>query len=319
MGPEFTPKGDAIGNLIGHAQAVPLFTRAGPAGADLPRPPPGTYPASARDMRLPTFVLMGVLGLATACGSGDASSAGGSGGSGSGGSATGGVSGGGGGGGLIGSGGATASGGAIGSGGSTPTGGAIGSGGAAGGAIGTGGAKVGSGGVAGGAGQPAGTGGGTGGQAGTKGSGGGAGAMAGTGGGGGSGGSPISPCPATPPLPGVSCAAGMKCYYEDCAGAGRTIASCDSTAHPTPQWTVTSAACGTVHCSTPSTQTCASGEICVVTAGGAVSAMCVKNTCGAGSISCGCVQSCFGDCIVTGSTEQGVSIYCSSCPLQTCA
>jgi len=272
-------------------------------------------------MRAPTFVLMGFLGLATACGSGDASSAGGSGGPGSGGSATGGVTGGGGGGGLTGSGGATASGGAIGSGGSTSTGGAIGSGGAAGGAIGTGGAKVGSGGVAGGAGQPAGTGGGTGGQAGTKGSGGagGAGATAGTGGGGGSGGSPISPCPATPPLPGVSCAAGMKCYYEDCAGAGRTIATCDSTAHPTAQWTVISAACGAVHCSTPSTQTCASGEICVVTAGGAVSAMCVKNTCGARSISCGCVQSCYGDCIVTGSTEQGVSIYCSSCPQQTCA
>jgi hypothetical protein len=133
--------------------------------------------------------------------------------------------------------------------------------------------------------------------------GGGSGGSTGTGGAGGAGGSTgQAPCPSTPPQSGAACTSG-DCAYENCAGEGRTAASCRNGA-----WVVETAACDVVTCGSV---TCAAGQICLQQVGGALISSCVQNTCGSAPIACSCLGSCVGTCSVLGSTA-GTTVTCSA-------
>jgi hypothetical protein len=170
---------------------------------------------------------------------------------------------------------------------------------------GTAGSAGGAGGGAAGAGGSVGSGGGGGGHAGTGGQG-----AKGGGGSAGGGGATGTPCPSAPPLNGSPCA-GQDCYYEDCAGLGRTIALC----HPEGTFQVQTTACTAVACSLSAVggPSCPAGMICMQVAGGAVSDTCVSNTCGTGPIGCNCLTSCVGTCTVSGNA-QGTEVSCNTCP-----
>ena len=158
------------------------------------------------------------------------------------------------------------------------------------------------------------------GASGTSGSGGKGGAGA-AGGNGGSGGATLTPtCPATAPLGASPCVPGGPiCYYEDCAGAGRTVASCQKQGMPGFSWSVETAACATVQCfGIPGALSCASGQVCSVTQGGAISGMCVQSTCGSGPITCECAHAACTDCTTYGGTEQGFTVTCNTCPQGGC-
>jgi hypothetical protein len=191
--------------------------------------------------------------------------------------------------------------GTTGAGGTTGVGGTTGAGGrgGAGGAAGTGG-----GGTAGTAGR-----GGSGGGAGRGGSGG-----AGRGGSGGAGGAVAATCPSSPPQAGGPCN-GQGCFYEDCAGVGRTAAYCTNGA-----WVVDRAPCATSTCpAIGGGATCPAGQICSQRAGGAVEPTeCVPNGCGTGPLSCDCLRPCAGTCTVTGSTATGFNAFCNTCPQLAC-
>ena len=231
-------------------------------------------------------------------------------------------------GGVIGSGGLSGSGAATGTGGASNTGGVPGTGGmkpGTGGATGSGGRAAGgagggaSGGAAGGhgggaAGGPAGGAGGaaTGGTAGAAGA-------RGAGGGGGTDSHMTTDCPTAPPSAGQNCPAPMTCYYEDCAGAGRTVATCAFRTEAQPHWLLSTAACGTVRCAGFSSMTCPAGQLCVIHAGGTLSATCAANTCGTSAVTCGCFQSCDSNCTMMGAADGGFTLYCDACPIATCA
>jgi hypothetical protein len=129
-------------------------------------------------------------------------------------------------------------------------------------------------------------------------------------GGGGGGGAAGTACPPAPPVDGAPCA-GQDCFYEDCAGAGRTVARC----HPEGTFEVVTTACTDVACSLSSAggSSCPPGMICMQLAGGAVTEECVQNTCGTGPIGCGCLTSCAGACGVSG-TSGGIQVSCNTCP-----
>jgi hypothetical protein len=121
-------------------------------------------------------------------------------------------------------------------------------------------------------------------------------------------------CPQTPPTNAASCGTvGYSCFYEDCAGAGRTQAVCAS-----GTWTVQTAACSSITCTgagaTTTTLTCAAGKICVRTTSGGgaymVQPACVDNACGKGPISPQCLPSLSGSCSASYSLS-GVEIDCS--------
>jgi hypothetical protein len=191
--------------------------------------------------------------------------------------------------------------------GGSGTGGAMGGGAGSSGAgsSGTGGSSAGGGGTDdGGAAGAAGAAGSTGGAAaGSSGSGG----AAGSAGSGGSGGSSVqADCPATPPANGAGCSDQyVSCYYENCAADGRTVARCTG-----GSWDVRSSACDTFTCYS---ETCAAGQICSVTAGGALFAECIDNPCGTGPITCDCVNPTCANCSLVGS-ETGVRVTCNTCP-----
>src|SRR6185369_4339466 len=103
------------------------------------------------------------------------------------------------------------------------------------------------------------------------------------------------------------------CFYEDCSGAGRSSATCSGGV-----WNVITGPCTSTIC-TQQVMTCPAGQICMESAGGALLVTCVPNTCGKGPIQCSCLQSCFGDCVTTGSVNGGVTVYCNTCPSNTCA
>jgi hypothetical protein len=138
-----------------------------------------------------------------------------------------------------------------------------------------------------------------------------AGASGGSGRGGASGGSGVVSCPGAAPTDGQACTGGATCFYEDCAGSGRTVATCANGA-----WAVETGACTGVPCQS---LTCAIGEVCIMSAGGALLVDCVPNTCGNAAIECGCLQSCTAACSVTGSLQSGVTIRCNTCPSNQCA
>jgi hypothetical protein len=121
-------------------------------------------------------------------------------------------------------------------------------------------------------------------------------------------------CPQTPPANAVSCGAvDFSCFYEDCAGAGRTQAVCSA-----GTWQVQTSACSTVTCMgggiTTTTLTCAAGQLCVRTTSGGGAYMiqpsCVTNTCAKGPISPQCIQGLSGSCSGSYSLS-GVQINCS--------
>jgi hypothetical protein len=123
----------------------------------------------------------------------------------------------------------------------------------------------------------------------------------------------VPACPPTPPADGTSCGpVDHPCLYEDCAGKGRTLATCAA-----GTWSVATTACGSVTCEgvgvSPLAITCAAGQVCVRTSTSnvvyTVQPTCVDNTCGANPISPECLTGLSGDCSVEASTAGG-SIYC---------
>jgi hypothetical protein len=135
----------------------------------------------------------------------------------------------------------------------------------------------------------------------------------GTDGAGGSG--PISLCPAAPPSDGDECTtSSFLCAYEDCGAAGRTVAYCSGT------WSVELAPCDApVVCGGSfGFGECAADEVCLVSAGGAVSQECVQNTCGDGPLECDCLTGCFGECALSGSATMGLTMSCNTCPDASC-
>jgi hypothetical protein len=128
----------------------------------------------------------------------------------------------------------------------------------------------------------------------------------------------VATCPATAPQSGSNCDVPVTCVYEDCAGAGRTIATCVAGSVSSPRWTVTTGACTVVTCPTPSSVTCPAGQVCLVLAGGAFLAQCVSNTCGTSAITCDCIQSCSGVCTVNASALTGATVSCNTCPQGGC-
>ena len=108
----------------------------------------------------------------------------------------------------------------------------------------------------------------------------------------------LLPCPQVAPKNGSACSsANGTCYYEDCAGAGRELATCVA-----GSWQVQSAACGSFACQAPNTDagglTCAAGQVCVVTTSTSfnVTPACVDQTCGTGPVSTDCIQELSGNC-----------------------
>ena len=243
-----------------------------------------------------TLGVLGSLSLSVACGSAE-SGPGASGGGSAGASGSVGLAG-------VGANGGAAGQGAVGggpSGGSAGRGGS-GSGGASGsvGRGGSGGASGGAGAAAGGSGQ--------------------GGAGAGAGGGGEGGGAAQAPaCPAVPPANTACDSDGQVCYYEDCAGLGRSVATCQKRGGPVDRWSVESVACDVVHCTgLPGAMSCASGQVCAVSQGGTISGMCVQATCGTGPITCECAHASCADCAISGTPQQGFTVSCNSCPQGGC-
>jgi hypothetical protein len=128
---------------------------------------------------------------------------------------------------------------------------------------------------------------------------------------GGAGGSAVMACPAALPVSGAACAGAPTCFYEDCEVTGRSVARCTNGA-----WTVETGACTGVYCLS---QTCAPGQLCLMSGGGALLVQCIDNGCGSAAIACGCLQSCAGNCTVGGSLSSGVTIQCNTCPSNQCA
>jgi hypothetical protein len=121
----------------------------------------------------------------------------------------------------------------------------------------------------------------------------------------------VPACPPAPPANGATCGPlSQTCYYEDCAGSGRTVATCTARA-----WQVTTGTCASVYCEpnpdSPSALSCPAGTVCVITTrrGGAliVTPMCVDHACGTGPITPDCVPSLDGTC--TTSYSLGGAIF----------
>jgi hypothetical protein len=116
-----------------------------------------------------------------------------------------------------------------------------------------------------------------------------------------------------------SCGSGsLTCFYDNCPSGSRTQAVCAG-----GNWTVETAACGTVTCdpdpSGSTSRTCSSGQICVVVNSGAFSYACMSNTCNISSVPQGPVSTqCTGmsTCSVHYSLMHGVTFICPTyiCP-----
>lgn len=122
-------------------------------------------------------------------------------------------------------------------------------------------------------------------------------------------------CPATAPTQGAACSsAGLSCFYDLCPSTGRTQATCSG-----GTWSVATGACGGLLCSgyPDPTFTCASGKVCVITAGGAINAVCTDNGCGTGAVSAECIAGARG-CTMLASTVGGVTFTCNTCPQGGC-
>jgi hypothetical protein len=126
-----------------------------------------------------------------------------------------------------------------------------------------------------------------------------------TGGGGGNNAS-VPACPDTPPLEGTDCA-GQTCVYEDCVGAGRTVAFC----HPAGSFEVTVTACTEAACGGAPASPCPMGSLCLEKpVDGGLTSTCLANPCGKGPITCACAT-CSGACSVVGSPT-GITVTCQT-------
>lgn len=126
-------------------------------------------------------------------------------------------------------------------------------------------------------------------------------------------------CPQSSPADGSPCGpvpVTQTCYYEDCAGKGRTIATC------TPgesNWKVTTTPCTTVACEADPASAqgiiCAEGKVCIIAArdSSGIPALpalaCVDHTCGTGPITPECISSSYGTCTPTYSAA-GAVFWC---------
>jgi hypothetical protein len=122
----------------------------------------------------------------------------------------------------------------------------------------------------------------------------------------------LLPCPQTAPKNGSACSSSNgTCYYEDCAGAGRSLATCVASA-----WQVESAACSSYRCEVPNTVggglTCTAGQICVITTNTSfnVTPTCVDQTCGTRPMDTDCVKDLTGNCSPKYSLS-GVVVNCA--------
>jgi hypothetical protein len=136
-------------------------------------------------------------------------------------------------------------------------------------------------------------------------------------------------CPQAPPANGAACGpvpVSQTCYYEDCAGAGRTVATCAAGASA---WQVTTGACAPYACAADASSSsliCPSGMICVLTTQiGPVAPIptpaCVPHSCGTGPITPECVPGLYGTCAAAYSVG-GVVFRCevvSDCGDRPCA
>ncbi len=131
----------------------------------------------------------------------------------------------------------------------------------------------------------------------------------------GAGGATGSPCPATPPTNGAACSAFVEtCYYEECAGRGRTLADC-----PLGVWRVSTGPCSSQVCTRLAgglSVTCAAGEICLGWCGS--DARCTTHTCGTGPLSKECISGATGYCTLSGSVSDGMRLQCQSSPGTGC-
>jgi hypothetical protein len=118
-------------------------------------------------------------------------------------------------------------------------------------------------------------------------------------------------CPQAAPTNGDACApGGPTCYYENCGGAGRTLATCSN-----GTWQVQTAACESFACeaegSAAGSISCAAGKLCVLTmgAGSVVTPACVDHSCGTGLIGPTCAPALRGSCTIS-YTLGGVVAQC---------
>lgn len=125
----------------------------------------------------------------------------------------------------------------------------------------------------------------------------------------------LPPCPPSPPGSGAACGPlSQTCYYEDCAGAGRTVATCSA---GTNAWQVTTSPCAATACQAPDSSsglTCAAGQVCILITGTGpippmTSAVCADHTCGKGPITPECLPDLHGTCRVDHS-EVGTVFRC---------
>jgi hypothetical protein len=112
-------------------------------------------------------------------------------------------------------------------------------------------------------------------------------------------------CPqARPTADGALCGGydGSTCVYQDCAGLGRTEATCLG-----GTWRITTIACDSTKCAGNATLYCAAGKICLRTTSGGgayiVTPSCMENTCGASPVSLQCIQGLSGSCSVVSDVE----------------
>lgn len=126
---------------------------------------------------------------------------------------------------------------------------------------------------------------------------------------------PVPSCPATAPQDGTPCEpVDHKCYYEDCDGNGRTMASCAGSL-----WKVENGPCAPITCTgeglTPTAVTCDAGEVCVRTTstGGvyAITPSCTTQSCGTGPISMACIDVYYSGCLASYSPS-GIFVSCTA-------
>jgi hypothetical protein len=127
---------------------------------------------------------------------------------------------------------------------------------------------------------------------------------------------PVPACPQSAPKDGSTCEpVDHQCYYEDCAGAGRTLAQCTGS-----KWQVQTGACTSISCPgggmlSPSTITCDAGKVCVRTTGGGgayvITPGCVDQRCGTGPVSESCIDV-YQDSCAAHYSLSGVTVNCSS-------
>jgi hypothetical protein len=102
----------------------------------------------------------------------------------------------------------------------------------------------------------------------------------------------------------------MTCFHDNCPSMGRTQAGCAG-----GTWTVQTGACSAVNCIS---RTCPSGQVCLLTEGGALGVQCVDNSCGHGPVTPECGTT-LGGCVVNATLTSEVTITCNTCPQGGCA